>query len=790
MKKYILKQIILILITLLILSGGLLFLLNTEQGLHTSFMLASKIIPGKLTTQKLNGRLLGPINIDKFYFENKTLTISADTIYLEWNIQDLFLGKINIIAMHANNIKINTKTPNINQPKLTLKDMLTNLKELHLPMQLKLGDIQLQNIIWQQDTHAPIKVTSFILRSHITKENSISLDAKLDSQAGSALIQGTIQDAWDINWKLNISNLKIFAQEIEGSVVCEGKIYGKRNNPEINAAIKIFQFKYNNVSFAKLHANANIDLSNKKISQFTLSLDSAKIKEINFNQLTFSGHGEFNQQGFSAKSKILISQHEPISIELKLPKLQTFAALSDEQLLDIQIMWQTHNLAFLQTILPSIKNINGALSLKYRINGTLKDPKIDGMVQVTDARFLIPELNTKFKNIDLTARNIGNKITYQIAIHSGSGVLNLSGETLFSQDTVNSKTLINGTDFLVINTHEYKIIVFPQLVLQTKDAVLDLTGKIFIPEAIIKPGYLSMNNLLPAEVVYAKKTPDKKPTNLDLHANIQLNLGENVSLGIMGLKGKIQGQLQLVDDPQKTTKAFGTLYIKDANYNIYGQQLKITRGNLHFFGGAIDNPEVDIEAIRDFKAAATSTTFFGSSDKELTVGIRMHGILDKAKIDLFSMPEGLAKPDILSYLIIGQPSKQASENKAQLLLQAASAMNFGGTGEITNFVNTLRDKLGFSELGITEEARINKPREIVPSKLNQPTKPGDALTTNTAFALGRYLTPKIYVGYSIGFLDPVNTFRVRYHMGRYWSIQTESSSLGSGADLLYTIERD
>jgi len=247
------------------------------------------------------------------------------------------------------------------------------------------------------------------------------------------------------------------------------------------------------------------------------------------------------------------------------------------------------------------------------------------------------------------------------------------------------------------------------------------------------------------------------------------------------LKGKLQGELQLIDEPKKATKVFGTLYIKDANYNIYGQLLKVTRGDLHFFGGAIDNPEVNVEAIRDFKTVA--------SDKELTVGIRMHGILDRAKIDLFSIPEGLSKPDILSYLIIGQPSKQASENKAQLLLQAASAINFGGTSEINNFLNTLREKLGFSEFGITEETRINKPQEITPSKPNQSTKPGDSLTTNTAFA-GRYLTPKIYVGYSIGFLDPVNTFRVRYHMGKYWSIQTESSSLGSGADLIYTIERD
>ena len=701
MKKYFLKQIILILTILLILSSGLLFLLNTEKGLHVSFTIASKIIPGKLTAQKLNGRLLGAINIDKLYFENKAISITVEKTHLEWKIKDLLLGKINITTLNADNIKINTKTFNTNKPKLTLKDIETKLK---------LGNIQLHNILWQQNTRPPLKIASVILQSHVTSENTLSLKAELHSQDALISIQGTLQKEWNVNWKLQLPNIKVFFQEAAGSLECEGKVHGDRNNPEIDANIKIAHFKYDNISFAKLQAKADIDLSNKKSSLFTLNFDSPKINSISFNQLVLLGNVS--------------------------PKKQ--------------------NTAININIDPTI--------ISFPIAGDLQHLKLEKI------------------NVELNVRNIDNNITHQTTIHSGNGVLNLSGETLFSQDAVNSKILINGTNFLAVNTHEYKMIVSPQLILQTKDGALDLTGKIFISEAIIKPGYFSANNLLPTEVVYTKKIPAKKTEDLNLHTNIKLGLGDNVSIDIMGLKGKLQGELQLIDEPKKATKVFGTLYIKDANYNIYGQLLKVTRGDLHFFGGAIDNTEVNVEAIRDFKTVA--------SDKELTVGIRMHGILDRAKIDLFSIPEGLSKPDILSYLIIGQPSKQASENKAQLLLQAASAINFGGTSEINNFLNTLREKLGFSEFGITEETRINKPQEITPSKPNQSTKPGDSLTTNTAFALGRYLTPKIYVGYSIGFLDPVNTFRVRYHMGKYWSIQTESSSLGSGADLIYTIERD
>ncbi len=60
---------------------------------------------------------------------------------------------------------------------------------------------------------------------------------------------------------------------------------------------------------------------------------------------------------------------------------------------------------------------------------------------------------------------------------------------------------------------------------------------------------------------------------------------------------------------------------------------------------------------------------------------------------------------------------------------------------------------------------------------------------NTSVVLGKYLTPQLYINYSIGLLVPINIFRVRYSLNKQWSLQAENSSLSTGLDLLYSIER-
>ena len=827
MLKHIFKKIIFPVAILFILSSAFVFLLTTERGLRFSFTVATKIIPGKLTAQKIDGSLLGPIDIEKLSFENKGMSMVVNIVRLDWQVENLFLSKIKIKTFYIDSLKIKIKKATNNKSKSALKDINVNLNKLNLLSHLQVEDIQLHNISWQQDAHLPIKINSIVLQAHQNKENITLLQGKILAQDTSLLVQGTLQKVWNINWRLHLSNLQNFSQEATGSVNCTGKIYGLPHNFEIDTAIKVTQFKYNNIAFAKLQGKVDVDLSRKKNSWFTLNITAPKISSLHFDQFKLAGRvlpnklkkqdlkfnldldtttisfpvgansqflqlekgniqGSFNQHGFSAESVLLISQQDPIKIALKLPKLKHFTALANTQPLYAQVLWQTKNLAFLQTVLPQVQNIHGTLDVQYAIDGTLQQPKIFGTAKLTNTSLYLPKLDIQLQNVELSAHSKQNKTTYQAMMRSGVGFLNVSGETFFAPNMISSKFFIEGKNFLVANTPEYKVTISPQLELQTRETALELSGKIFIPQATLAPGYFGRSSLLPPEVVYVKKGKVEKAESLNLYTQIQLDLGDNVFIDVMGLDGKVTGQLKLIDDPQKSTTALGTLYIKNAHYTLGGKQLQVTKGSLHFFGGAVTNPEVNAEIIRDFNAA-NITTPLSTANNNLTVGIKMHGMLDNIKTAFFSIPTGLTNPDILSYLIIGQPSQQAAGNKAQLLLQAASTLNLGGTGKVSNLLKSLRKKLGFSELGLTQETQLNAKSQKL--QHGETSNPG-GLTTNTAFALGRFLTPKLYINYSIGLLEPINIFRAKYYMGKYWSIQSESSPLGNGADLFYTIESD
>ena len=712
-------------VILVALSSTLVYFLTTERGLHLSFAIATKIVPGKLTAQKIQGRLLGPIDIEQLSYKNNSIYLTADTIHLNWQILDLLLSKIKLTALHINNLTIKTQA---STGKL-------NLNKLKFLSHIQPEDIQLHNISWHQAARNPRQITSIMWQARQNTDNITTLQGKILAPDINLSLQGTRQKNWDLNWQLHLSKLENYFPQIAGSVICTGKITGT-NNLNIKTDFKISKFQYKNLAWAKLQGEA--DINTVKNSSFTLNI----------------------------KTTLAIPSLDPINIILKLP---SFNAYFYKQPLYAQLSWQPKNLTFLSTIFPQIQNPSGTLDVKYILTGTIQQPKISGSTKLTNASLYLPKLNLQLQNINLNAQSDHNKTTYQAVIHSGTGVLNSSGEVFLSTKKISSNLLLNGKNLLIANTPEYKITTSTQLELQTKNTTLELTGKISIPQATIKPGYFGRSSLLPSEVVFVQSGPTTKTKSLNLYTQLQLDLGDNVFIDIMGLAGKTTGQLKLSTDPKKSTTAFGTLYLNNAYYTLGGKQLQVTKGSLHFLGGAITNPEVNLEIIRNFDAHDITT-------KNLTVGVRMLGMLDNPKTNLFSIPAGLSNPDILSYLIIGQAYQQATDNKTQLLFQAATTLNLAGTSKMSNLFGTLRKKLGLSELGLTQET--------------QKQKKSEDLTTNTAFSLGRFLTPKIYISYSIGLAEPINIFRSKYYLNKHWYIQSENSPIGNGADLFYTIEQD
>ena len=58
----------------------------------------------------------------------------------------------------------------------------------------------------------------------------------------------------------------------------------------------------------------------------------------------------------------------------------------------------------------------------------------------------------------------------------------------------------------------------------------------------------------------------------------------------------------------------------------------------------------------------------------------------------------------------------------------------------------------------------------------------------SSFILGKYLSPRLYVGYGVGLYNAVNTFILRYRLSKRVLIEATSSTVQTGADVFYTIE--
>ena len=186
----------------------------------------------------------------------------------------------------------------------------------------------------------------------------------------------------------------------------------------------------------------------------------------------------------------------------------------------------------------------------------------------------------------------------------------------------------------------------------------------------------------------------------------------------------------------------------DGKFSTYNMELTIQKGRLTFAGGPINNPGIDVRAVRVIG--------------DVTAGVQVRGTLKNLQLTLFSEPPK-DQADVLSYLLFGVPISGVSTEQGRALFLAATSLRLSGGA-------SLAQKIG-NKFGI-EEVRLetgNTPQEA-------------------SLVLGKYLSPKLYINYSYGIFETSNTLRLRYQLSNKWILQSEAGSTQSGADLLYTFE--
>jgi translocation and assembly module TamB len=301
-----------------------------------------------------------------------------------------------------------------------------------------------------------------------------------------------------------------------------------------------------------------------------------------------------------------------------------------------------------------------------------------------------------------------------------------------------------------------RVIAAPDLRVERDPERIDLTGRVVVPVASINVQRLPQagpQKASPDVVVVDEAAPEPQETTpLALHARIDVVLGDEVELGGFGLQSTLTGKLAVVERPGRRTTGSGEIRIA-GQYKAYGQDLTISEGRLLYAGTPLDNPRLEITAVREL-------------EDDLQAGLRIRGTARNPEISVFSDPS-LGETDALAYLVTGRPMNaigRGTGEEGDLVQKAAQSLGTAAGGLLAK---RLGKRLGLDEVGVADDEDIG----------------------GAAFTVGQYLSPRLYLGYGIGLFDPGQVLTLRYALSEDISVEAVRGDETTRAGVEYRVER-
>lgn len=424
--------------------------------------------------------------------------------------------------------------------------------------------------------------------------------------------------------------------------------------------------------------------------------------------------------------------------------------LSQQQRLRGQLRLSADDLSDVQVLIPDLQNLQGFVRGELSLAGTLAKPELAGEISYREGSVELPAMGLLIAPIELqlAQAEYPGLIRFTGSARSGDGKLQLDGEYDLEQRT--GELTLNGERFTVMNTQEVHAQISPDLTLNLSPEAVRLGGTLRVPQTLISTPKSREGAVQPSSDVVIVKDGEvvEKDPAIPVYADIRIELGDDVRVDALGFKGRLLGALQIEESPGRTTRATGSIQVESGQYQLYGQDLQIRRGSLVYAAGPVDNPGLDLR--------------IGRQVDDVMVGANVSGTLREPRMDLYGEPS-MPDSSVLSYLLLGKAPGESSAGEQQMMLQAALALGMNQGNKITG---NLREAFALDEFGFDSNA-----------------------SGESAFFIGKYLSPRLYLRYGVGVMEAVNTLSLKYKLSEKWRVEAQSNELGSGADLLYTLER-
>ena len=430
-----------------------------------------------------------------------------------------------------------------------------------------------------------------------------------------------------------------------------------------------------------------------------------------------------------------------------------------QQSLGGQLTLRMNSLAFVELFSNEVANVKGNLDGAFRFDGTLKQPAISGHATVADFVAEVPTAGLKLSQGQLAiSTSDAQQFRIDGSVRSGKGSVAINGVAGLGTSAQTAITL-KGSQFTAADIPSAKVAISPDLLVKQDAKGIDIGGTVTLDSADVNADKLpgaGATKASPDVVVIDQRQQEQAAGQLPISALVKVDLGRKTHLIGMGLDGKLSGVLTVNERPGRATTGQGQIAV-DGTYRAYGQSLQIQRGQLLFASTPIDNPGLNIRAVRKLNPTATI-------DEGQEVGLLISGTAQRPILTVFSNPV-MEQSDALSYLVTGKPLSQVKGGEGDMVGAAAQALG-SAAGDL--LAKNVGSKLGVDEIGVSSN---------------------EALGGNSAFTVGKYLSPRLYLSYGVGLFQPGQVIILRYRFSHRWNFEIQNATDFDRASFNYRYER-
>ncbi|TCV99020.1 autotransporter assembly complex protein TamB [Biostraticola tofi] len=412
------------------------------------------------------------------------------------------------------------------------------------------------------------------------------------------------------------------------------------------------------------------------------------------------------------------------------------------------------SLAIINPILSRGESANGQLNANLRIGGNSRQPLIFGQLGLEKVIIKGNWMPFAMQSSRLALDFSGTRSVLQGLVQTTRGQINLAGNADWSQiDAWRARIAAKGDKVRITVPPMVRLDVSPDVVFDASPTQFALNGTVDIPWARIvvqelpesAVGVSSDQVLLDEQL---KPIAPARAPAVPINSNLTIHVGKDVRLDAFGLKARLQGDLKMVQD-HRGLGLNGQIDIPSGRFHAYGQDLIVNKGQL-LFSGPPDQPLLNIEAIRNPD----------STEDGVTAGVRVTGLADQPKLDVFSDPVK-SQQEALSYLLRGQ-GLDASGGDSNMMTSMLVGMGVAQSGQL---VGKIGEAFGVSHLALDTQG-VGDSSQVVVSG---------------------YVAPGLQVKYGVGIFDSLATLTLRYRLMPKLYLEAVSG-LDQALDLLYQFE--